>query len=127
MDALHLSPNEIFPNYDRRRPEETILYQTVAENLETFLATSDQDPQRKGLPEYVRQEFYAFLKCGVLAYGFLRVRCEDCRHEKLVAFSCKRRGFCPSCGGRKMADTAAFLVEQVFPKVAIRQWVLSFP
>jgi len=22
-----------------------------------------------------------------------------CAHEKLVAFSCKRRGVCPSCGG----------------------------
>jgi hypothetical protein len=23
-----------------------------------------------------------------------------------VAFSCKGRGFCPSCGGRRMSDTA---------------------
>ena len=23
-------------------------------------------------------------------------------HERLVAFSCKRRGFCPSCVGRRM-------------------------
>ncbi len=34
----------------------------------------------------------AFLKCGILANGFLRVRCDECHHEKLVAFSCKRRG-----------------------------------
>jgi ribosomal protein S27E len=60
-------------------------------------------------------------------YGFLRVACEGCSHEKLVAFSCKRRGFCPSCGGRRMAETAAFLMDEVFPRVPIRQWVLSFP
>jgi len=43
-------------------------------------------------------EFEAFLECGILAHGFLRLRCGDCGHDKLVAFSGKRRGFCPSCG-----------------------------
>ncbi len=66
-------------------------------------------------------------KCGRLKYGFLRVRCEDCHHERLVAFSCKRRGFCPSCGARRMAESAALLIDEVFPKEPIRQWVLSFP
>ncbi len=42
----------------------------------------------------------------------MRVRCEDCHHERLVAFSCKRRGFCPSCGARRMAESAALLIEQ---------------
>ncbi|MGH8548564.1 MAG: tyrosine-type recombinase/integrase [Methylococcales bacterium] len=28
----------------------------------------------------------AFLECGVLAHVFLRLRCTDCAHEKLVAF-----------------------------------------
>ena len=59
--------------------------------------------------------------------GFLRVKCDACRHEKLVGFSCKRRGFCPSCGARRMAETAAHLVEHVLPEQPIRQWVLSFP
>jgi ribosomal protein S27E len=62
-----------------------------------------------------------------LEYGFLRVRCEDCHHERLVAFSCKRRGFCPSCGARRMVESAALLVDEVFPAEPIRQWVLSFP
>ena len=48
-------------------------------------------------------------------------------HEKLVAFSCKRRGFCPSCGARRMAESAAHLVDEVIPRVPVRQWVLSFP
>lgn len=33
---------------------------------------------------------------------FLRLRCADCTHEKRLAFSCKRCGFCPSCGTRRM-------------------------
>ena len=31
--------------------------------------------------------------------------------------SCKGRGFCPSCGGRRMAERAAHLVDHVFPDV----------
>jgi len=79
------------------------------------------------LPEFVKDEFDAFLACGILAHGFLRLRCAECAHEKLVAFSCKRREFCPSCGARCMAETAAHLVDHVTPPVPVRQWVLSFP
>jgi ribosomal protein S27E len=71
-------------------------------------------------PRYVEAEFEAYLKCGQLEEGFLRVRCESCHAEKLVAFSCKRRGFCPSCGGRRMAEAAALLVDEILPRVPIR-------
>src|SRR5262249_13095961 len=43
------------------------------------------------------------------------------------AFSCKSRGICPSCGGHRMADTAAHLVDRVIPDVPVRRWVLSPP
>jgi len=43
----------------------------------------------------------------------------------LVPFSCKGRGFGPSCGGRRMADRGAHLVDDVFRAVLIRQWVLT--
>ena len=49
------------------------------------------------------------------------------RPRRLVPFSCKGRGFCPSCGGRRMAERAAHLVDHVFPPVPVRQWVLSLP
>src|SRR5690606_36116531 len=64
-----------------------------------------------------------------LAMGFTVAftRCESCHHEKLVAFSCKRRGFCPSCGARRMVESAALLVDEVFPVRPIRQWVLTVP
>src|SRR5216117_638265 len=77
---------------------------------------------------FVEREFRDYLTCGVLAArGFIRVRCGSCGHERLVPFSCRRRGWCPSCGGRRMAETAAHLVDHVFPIVPVRQWVLSIP
>ena len=44
-----------------------------------------------------------------------------------MAFSCKRRGICPSCGTRRMAEAAAHLVDCVIPTVPVRQWMMSFP
>ena len=79
------------------------------------------------LPGYVQREFEGYLKCGRLEHGFLRVRCENCHEELLVAFSCKRRGFCLSCGARRMAESSALLVDEIFPHQSVRQWVLSFP
>ncbi len=83
--------------------------------------------QDKYLPAYITQEFEAYLKCGRLEHGFLRVRCETCHDEKLVAYSCKKRAFCPSCGARRMTESAALLVDEVLPHQPMRQWVLSVP
>jgi hypothetical protein len=113
--------------YEPRDPSRTVLYNMSAEHLETFLASFHDDPDAKGLPAYVGREFYDYLQCGILAYGFLRVGGDTCPQETLLAFSCKRRAFCPSCAGRRMAQTAAHLVESVMPWVPIRQWVVSVP
>jgi ribosomal protein S27E len=113
------------PAYVGHRPERTLLYQLVEEYYPAFKA--HQAAQGNALPGYVEQEFEGFLKCGRLEYGFLRVRCDTCHAERLVAFSCKRRGFCPSCGARRMAESAALLVDEVFPEQPVRQWVLSVP
>lgn len=47
------------------------------------------------LPKFVKDEFDALLECGILAHGFLPLHCGECGHDKLVAFSCKCRGFRP--------------------------------
>jgi hypothetical protein len=99
----------------------------IADHLETFLAALDADPDAAGLPAYVQREFYDYLQCGILAHGFLRLGCDTCHKELLVPFSCKRRGFCPSCAARRMAQTAAHLVTCVIPWVPTRQWVVSVP
>jgi hypothetical protein len=109
------------PGYARHRPAATLLYQLVERYYPELAAA------RRPLPKYVQEEFAAYLKCGRLEHGFLRVRCEDCHAEKLVAFSCKRRGFCPSCGARRMTDSAALLADEVLPRKPLRQWLLSLP
>src|SRR5206468_6238424 len=113
--------------YEPRDPSRTVLYTVIADHLETFLASLDADPDATGLPAYVEREFYAYLQCGILAHGFLRLGCDTCPKELLLPFSCKRRGFCPSCAARRMAQTAAHLVECVLPWVPTRQWVVSVP
>jgi Transposase zinc-binding domain len=123
--GTQLSFKEFWEEYEPRRPEQTVLYQAVAQNFRTIEAMTEIEG--KHLPKHAVKEFEAFLRCGVLAHGFLRVVCSNCKYEKLVAFSCKERGFCSSCGGRRMAESAAHLIDEVFPKTGVRQWVLSFP
>jgi hypothetical protein len=111
--------------YEPRHPEHSLLYQVVAEHLETFLAR--QAERDRPVPGFVEREFRRYLECGVLAHGFLRVHCDACGADRLVPFACKGRGFCPSCAGRRMVETAAHLVDRVIPEVPVRQWVLSAP
>ena len=80
--------------YRRRTPEDEPLYRAMSGHLETFLEQLRATDRQ--LPRHVEQEMRAYLECGILAYGFLRVRCEDCGGSRIVAFSCKKRGFCLS-------------------------------
>jgi hypothetical protein len=114
--------------YRPRRPPETPLCPVVQHHLETFLAEAqDADPMGWGVPTWVERDFRSYLRCGILAHGFARVRCTDCGHDRLLAFSCKGRGVCPSCNARRMAEVAAHLTDEVIPHLPVRQWVLSVP
>ena len=101
------------PGCARHRPEATLLYQLVERHYPEFVAV--REAAGRPLPKYVKEEFAAYLKCGRLEHGFLRTKCEDCHAEKFAAFSCKRRGFCPSCGARRMTNGAALLADEVLP------------
>lgn len=113
--------------YQPRTPAQGVLYQVVRDHFETFRAQAAGLRDGEGLPRFVEQEFRDFLRCGCLAGGFARFRCTACGLDRLVPFSCKGRGFCASCGGRRMAERAAHLVDHVFPPVPVRQWVLTLP
>ena len=113
--------------YRPRLPEHGVLYRLVHEHLETFLAEACARSDGNGLPRFVERELREFLTCGQLARGFARFRCDECRSDLLVAFSCKGRGFCPSCNGRRMASLAAHLVDHVLGGLPVRQWVLTTP
>jgi len=71
--------------YARHRPERTLLYQIVEAYYPAFV--SHLAARGTALPGYVQQEFEDYLRCGRLEDGFLRVRCDSCHAEHLVAFS----------------------------------------
>ena len=88
------APSSATAVYVRHRPETTLLYQIVQVYWPEFQA--ELASHGRHLPTFITKEFDEYLKCGRLEHGFLRVRCESCHDEKLVAFSCKRRGHCLS-------------------------------
>jgi Putative transposase/Transposase zinc-binding domain len=113
--------------YRPRDAEHTVLHQVVAEHLEAFLGAVAEAGDGTSLPQFVEREFREFLLCGVFEGGVARFQCKGCGREHLVPFSCKGRGWCPSCGGRRMTERAAHLVDAVLPWVPVRQWVLTVP
>lgn len=115
--------------YRQRRPEETLYYQLVQRNLETWLATCrEADPDSDPIPAYVEAAFRKFLACGIYACGFARLRCAACGYAALLPYSCRvRGGACPSCSSKYMAMTASHLTDNVLPRVPFRQIVLTVP
>ena len=101
-------------SYERRTPTATVLHAVVREHPESFLAEARRrSGHGYGVPRHIERELRNYLTCGVLAHGFVRVRCVDCGFDRLVAFACKGRAVCPSCRGRRMADAGAHLVDRV--------------
>jgi hypothetical protein len=103
-----------------------VLYETLQEHWRSFVADLEASAEPPALPAFVLAEIEAFLRCGI----FARVRPREVRRLRLGSpggFWCKRRGFCPSCIGRRRADFAAHLVDRVMPSVPLRQWVLTVP
>jgi putative transposase/transposase-like zinc-binding protein len=68
-----------------------------------------------------------FLGCGDLTKGFARIRCDACRHEYLLAFSCKGRYFCPSCHQKRVLQFGGWVAEEVLAPVPHRQYVFTIP
>jgi len=114
------------PPYETRRPTDSILYQTLAEHLASFVY--ERERELCPLPQYVRQELEGFLRCGLHHYVFLRIRCPDnsCGFEHTVPFSCKKRRFCSSCFARRAAEVEEHLTDNLLPRGPYRQYVLTF-
>ena len=53
--------------------------------------------------------------------------CDACKSEYLVAFSCSRRGICPSCDAKRGAILGAFLSEEVAEAVGHCLWTFTLP
>ncbi len=70
---------------------------------------------------------YRYPYCGDLRCGFARVRCDNCGREYLLAFSWKRRHFCPSCHRKRVVEYGEWLLTEVLKKVPRRHWVFGIP
>lgn len=84
------------------------------------------DAADRSLPDFVWRELSRYVECGDPEQGFAWLECR-CGHHRFLPFSCKGRGFCPGCGGRRMAERSARWDEAVLPHVPHRQWVLTVP
>ncbi|MFO1539531.1 MAG: transposase, partial [Chloroflexota bacterium] len=102
-----------------------LLHPVVREGLATLRGALSA--VGRSLPRHVQNELEGFLGCGDPANGFAWLHGKGCDPHRLVTFACKGRGFCPRCGGRRMAATAAGWMERVLPHVATRQWVVTVP
>ncbi len=115
--------------YRPRKPKASPLWQCLSAHFDAFLDTYEERYQprygflRPIIPEVVDK----FLDCGDLARGFARVRCDHCKHEYLLAFSCKGRWFCPSCHQKKVQLFGALLTETILFSVPHRHFTFAIP
>ncbi len=121
-------PN-ISPVYHPRKPQESQYYQCIEDNFENLEQAYDDEFAKKYgfFRPYIKQVIYRYLDCGILHNGFARVKCEECGHEFLLAFSCKRRHFCPSCHQKRVVEFGEWLCEEVLKDVPHRHFVFSIP
>ncbi len=115
--------------YQPRNPKASAYYKCVENHFEELERSWDyMYASRLGFwRTYVMTVIYRYLDCGDLHMGFARVRCEECGHEYLLAFSCKRRQFCPSCHQKRVIEYGEWLLTHVLKDVPHRQWVFSIP
>ena len=110
--------------YRGRKPKASPLWQCLSHHFDEFLeAYKERFQPRYGflrpiIPEVVEK----FLECGDLARGFARIRCDHCKEDRLLAFSCKGRWFCPSCHQKKVQLFGALLAESILSLVPHRQF-----
>jgi len=115
--------------YTPRSPRKNQYYRCVEAHFEELERVWDVRYQKRYgyWRPYVLDVIYKYLDCGDLHQGFARVKCNDCHHEYLLPFSCKKRNFCPSCHQKRVIEFGEQLHEEVLDKVPHRQWVFSIP
>ena len=110
-----------------RIPKSSPLWKCFDAHFERFIAAYPRDYRsrygvlRGVIPEVVDK----FMGRGDFTKGFARVRCDECSHEYLLAFSCKGRWFCPSCHQKKVQVFGAMLAESIVAAVPHRHFTFT--
>ena len=117
------------PVYRPRNSQNAAYYHCVEDNFERFEQAYEERFERQYgfFRPYVKHVIYRYLDCGILRNGFARVRCDECGHEYLLAFSCKRRNFCPSCHQKRVVEFGEWICEEVLKAVPHRHFIFSIP
>lgn len=115
--------------YRQHHPERTLLYRVLFHYFEQFLQEYESRFERKYgyLRPVVQEVVDKYLDCGNPKNGFARIRCSDCGTERLIMFSCKIRGFCPSCHAKRIEEWGEWVRESLLLDVPHRQVVLTIP
>ena len=115
--------------YRPRHPERTVLYRVLFHNFDRFLTAYESRFEKEygHLRPVVKEVVERYLDCGNPRSGFARIRCPDCHGEHLLTFSCKTRGFCPSCHAKRREEWGRWVRETLLLDVPHRQVVLTIP
>ena len=116
-------------HYRRRTPEQTQLYRVVYHGRDELSRVWEERFQQTYgvLRDEVLTTFDEYLNCGLLAHGAARVYCDTCKHSLLVAFSCKKRGLCPSCGAKRAVKFGEHLYDSVLERVPHQHCGFTLP
>ena len=115
--------------YRPRNPQATSFYQLVEDHGERLknVYPDRYDHQFGYYRPITKEVFFKYLDCGILRYGFARIRCDHCHNEYLIAFSCKTRSFCPSCHAKRSVVFSEWVCDEVLEPVTHKHYVFSIP
>jgi ribosomal protein S27E len=115
--------------YRPRHPERTVLYRVLFHYFDQFLAEYESRFEKAYgfLRPIIKEVVERYLDCGNPRCGFARIRCPDCGEERLLMFSCRTRGFCPSCHSKRLEEWGEWMRETVLLDVPHRQVVFTIP
>ena len=116
------------PRYRARDKTKGPLQRLVLDHLEEFAVLLRRPEDRRPRPPLsALQHLQRYIECGIVRFGVMRFRCPKCGESLFVAFSCKKRGFCPHCDAKRAAIIMADASDRLLPQVGYRQYVLTIP
>ena len=115
--------------YRPHHPERTVLYRVLFHSFDNFLAEYESRFEKEYgyFRPVVKEVVKRYLDCGNPKCGFARIRCPSCGEERLLMFSCRTRGFCPSCHAKRLEEWGDWMRGELLLDVPHRQVVFVIP
>ena len=106
-----------------------MLYRVLFHYFDRFLTEYESRFEKEYgfLRPIIKDVVERYLDCGNPRCGFARIRCPSCGEERFVMFSCRSRGFCPSCHAKRVEEWGEWMRETLLLDVPHRQVVFTIP